>query len=216
MTNFIDLHCHSTFSLLDGFGTPRQIVERAKALGWSSVSITEHGHLMSAPQLYKEARAAGLNPIIGSELYVTPDWSFGEKGKDLAAEQFHLTVLALSREGYANLVAWSSEAMLRENFYRKPRISVYRMAEIAPWPLHHNVVLSGCLGSELNQVLLDNGIALGLEYIDQMKAIFPNFYVEIQSHLVPKFLDESFPAYMTMDEYQAVRKGIRIRQRGAA
>jgi DNA polymerase-3 subunit alpha len=147
MTDFIDLHCHSTFSLLDGFGPPKAVVERAKELGWSAVSLTEHGNLMSAPALYKAAKAEKLKPIIGCEFYITPDWALGEHGKELMPEQFHLTVLALSREGYENLVSWSTEAMQRINFYRKPRISIFRMIEIAPWPLHHNVILSGCRSS---------------------------------------------------------------------
>lgn len=203
MTDFIDLHNHSTFSLLDGFGPPKAVVERAKELGWRAVSLTEHGHLMSAPALYKAARAAKINPILGCELYVTPDWAMGEKGKDLMAEQFHLTVLALSREGYENLVAWSTEAMQRENFYRKPRISVFRMIEIAPWPLHHNVVLSGCIGGELCQAMLKDP-ELGPSYIDGMKLLFPNFYVEIQNHFIPKLYDEAFPAYCGMVEQENI------------
>jgi DNA polymerase III alpha subunit len=115
------------------------------------------------------------------------------------SEQFHLTVLALSREGYRNLVAWVTESMRRENFYRKPRISIFRMAEIAPCPLHHNVILSGCLGSELSQAFVgDNGLGIGVEYIRQMKTLFPNFYVELQSHSIPKYLDDAFPAYCEM------------------
>src|SRR5262245_44427093 len=104
---FIDLHCHSTFSLLDGFGTPKSVVQRAKELGWGAVSLTEHGHLMSAPALYKEAKAAGIKPILGFEAYITPDYAFGERSKEFTSEQHHLTVLALSREGYENLVAWT-------------------------------------------------------------------------------------------------------------
>jgi len=200
-----DLHCHSTFSLLDGFGTPKAVVARAKELGWSAVSLTEHGHLMSAPQLYKEAKAAKIKPIIGCELYVTPDWALGEKGKDVMPEQFHLTVLALSREGYENLVAWSTFGMQRENFYRKPRISVFKMVEIAPWPLHHNVVLSGCIGSELNQSIL-NDSDMGEFYIEGMKMLFPHFYIEIQDHLGARYLDEQFLSYCQMiEEEEAVR-----------
>jgi len=154
---------------------------------------------MSAPALYQAARAEKLKPIIGCEFYVTPDWSFGEHSKDVAAEQFHLTVLALSKEGYQNLVAWVTESHRRENFYRKPRLSIFRMAEIAPWPLHHNVVLSGCLGSELNGVLLgDDGIPAAAQYVRQMKDLFDNFYIEIQSHALPKFFNEAFPAYFDM------------------
>jgi DNA polymerase III subunit alpha len=207
VTSLIDLHCHSTFSLLDGFGSPKAVVQRAKALKWSAVSLTEHGTLMSAPALYKAAKAEKLKPILGCELYVTPDWAFGEKGKDLMPEQFHLTVLALSREGYENLVTWSTEAMRRENFYRKPRISIFRMIEIAPWPMHHNVILSGCLGSELNQVLLREMPNLAVDYIEHMKSVFPNFYVEIQNHLIEKCYDESFPAYCEMVEREEFVRG---------
>src|SRR5262245_63992029 len=124
---FIDLHCHSTFSLLDGFGTPKAVVQRAKELGWTAVSLTEHGHMMSAPALYKEAKREKLKPILGCELYVTPDWAFGEKGKDLMSEQFHLTVLVLSREGYENVVIWMSDSMRREHFFRKQRFLMFRM-----------------------------------------------------------------------------------------
>jgi DNA polymerase-3 subunit alpha len=200
MTRLIDLHCHSTFSLLDGFGSPKAVVQRAKDLKWEAVSLTEHGTLMSAPALYKAAKAEKIKPILGCELYVTPDWALGEKGKDLMPEQFHLTVLALSREGYENLVTWSTEAMQRENFYRKPRISIFRMIEVAPWSLHHNVVLSGCLGSELNQALLHEMPNLALEYVHGMKTVFPNFYIEIQNHMIEKCYDESFPAYCEMVE----------------
>src|SRR4029077_9444186 len=130
---------------------------------------------------------------------------FGERGKELMREQFHLTVLALSKEGYENLVAWSSDAMQREHFYRKPRISIFRMAEIAPWPLHHNVVLSGCLGSELNQALLA-GSELGPDYIEGMKSIFPNFYIELQDHWMEKFQGQGLDAYDTLlDEEEMLR-----------
>lgn len=203
MTSLIDLHCHSTFSLLDGFGTPKAVVARAKELGWSAVSLTEHGHLMSAPALYKAARAEKLKPILGCEFYITPDWAFGEKGKEIMPEQHHLTVLALSREGYENLVVWTSDSMQREHFYRKPRISIFRMVEIAPWPLHHNVVLSGCLGSELSQALLNDGSPeMGDAYVEAMCWVFPNFYVEIQDHFVSKYLDEQFSAYVQMVEHE--------------
>lgn len=199
--NYIDLHAHSTFSLLDGFGTPKQMVERAVELGWGAVSITEHGWMGSAPSLYKAARENGIKPIIGSELYITPDFALGEKGKEFQKLSYHLTVLALSKEGYQNLVAWTSFAMERENFYHKPRISIGMMQEVAPHPLHHNVVLSGCMGSELNQMLLQangNGHDLARLYIGMMKSVFPNFYIEIQNHHIKKFWKPEYPVYFDM------------------
>jgi DNA polymerase III subunit alpha len=191
----------------DAFGSPGEIVKRAKELKWEAVALTEHGWLGSAPLLYREARKEGIKPIIGCELYVTTDELHGVRGKEADGFTFHLTTLALSREGYENLVAWTSDAMLRENYHRKPRIGVFRMAEIAPWPLHHNVVLSGCLASELCRDLANtNGgdwrPAAAL-YVDSMKQVFPNFYIELWDHEIPKFMDDSFPAYIDLVQREA-------------
>ena len=202
--NATDLHAHSTFSAAmtsgDAVGTPQEMVDRAVKLGWGAVALTDHGWLGGAPALYKAAREAGIKPIIGCELYVTPDFLHGVRGKEADGNTFHLTVLALSKEGYENLVAWSTEAMLRDNYHRKPRISLFRMAEMAPHGLHHNVVLSGCLASELCRTLAESngsGIALGISYIEQMKMLFPNFYIELVDHEIKKFMDEdTYPAYV--------------------
>jgi DNA polymerase III alpha subunit len=117
-------------------------------------------------------------------------------------------VLALSVEGYHNLVTWSNLSMDDKTgfFWRKPRISIEKMIRSAPFPLHHNVVLSGCLGSELCQSLLnlngERGYA-GASYIESMKAVFPNFYLEVQWHADPRFLDEGYENYESMCAAQA-------------
>jgi len=205
VTNFVDLHCHSTFSFQDGFGTPENVVERAKSLGWSAASLTEHGWMGSAPAFYKAAREQGIKPILGIEFYITPDHA--ERTKEFADQSFHLTVLALSAEGYANLVAWSTFSHQRENFYRKPRISISEMVEIAPHPLSHNVILSGCLGSELCRNLAEaNGSNLGWLYVEAMKSVFPNFYIEVQNHEIAKFMGKGYTAYEeTVEKERAVR-----------
>ena len=182
-----DLHTHSSFSMLDGMGSPEAVVKRAKELGWGAAALTEHGWLGSTPLFYQACKAEGIKPIIGCEIYVVPDVEIKEKGE----KRFHLTVLALSVEGYHNLVKWVTFAMQRENYYYNPRISPELMAEIAPYPLHHNVVLSGCLGSELNQTLLKSngsGIPLACVYVEAMRSIFPNFYLELADHSKQKFL----------------------------
>jgi DNA polymerase-3 subunit alpha len=196
--NAPDLHCHSTYSILDGFGTPKEIVKRAKELKWDSVAITEHGHLMSAVDFYKAARAEKINPIIGCEFYVVPDDILGVKTKDARLGSYHLTVLALSMEGYQNLVAWTTFAHQRENFYYKPRISLDKMFETAKWGLHHNVILSGCLGSELCSVVNEDGYAAALAYVHAMEWLFPHFYIEIQDHHRDKFIGHGFQAYEDM------------------
>lgn len=212
---YCDLHCHSTFSCAmtagDAYGQPQRIVDRAVELGWSAVAITDHGTMMGAPALYKAARAAGIKPILGAELYVTPDSMYGIRGREVDGWTFHLTVLALSREGYENLVAWSSDAMRRDNYHRKPRISIFRMAELAPHGLHHNVILSGCLASELCRSLgkTDNGggFDAAAEYIRQMKMVFPNFFVEVQDHTVPRLAgNPTFETYQELLKTEVVMR----------
>lgn len=227
--NLPDLHCHSTFSSAmtsgDAYGTPQRIVEKAVELGWGAVALTDHGWLGGAPALYKAAKAEKwwkghpeegqekpiLKPILGCELYVTPDDMHGIRGKEVDGWTFHLTVLALDKEGYENLVVWTTEAMRRDNYHRKPRIGISRMVELAPHALAHNVVLSGCLASELSRTLAEtngDGLYLGAAYLQQMKMLFPNFYVEIWDHSIPKFLNEDhYPAYVELIEREnAVRE----------
>ena len=164
-------------------------------LNWSAASLTEHGWMGSAPVFYKACRENGIKPIIGVEFYITPDHA--ERTKEFAGESFHLTVVAISAEGYKNLVAWSTHSHQRENFYRKPRISIAEMVAVAPYPLHHNVILSGCLGSELCTMFKESqdGLDLGAVYVDAMRSVFPNFYIEIQNHEIEKFMGKGYEAY---------------------
>jgi len=203
--NAPDLHVHSGYSTYDGFGGPEAVVDRAVELGWGAVCLTEHGWLGSAPALYKAAKKAGIKPIIGCELYVTPEDTLVDGDKDVLQERRHLTVLALSFEGYQNLVAWANVSMQRPAYYNGPRISLDRMAEAAPHGLYHNVVLSGCLGGELCQCLLHmNGgadVAAKL-YLESAKALFPNFYIELQNHASAKYMNEGYSTYDRMVEEQ--------------
>lgn len=215
----IDLHVHDTFSVLDGLGKPEDVVKRAQELKWPAVAITNHGNMMSAPVIYKAAKAAGLKPIIGCELYVTPDEFLGVQDKSAQSKSYHLTTLALSAEGYHNLVAWTTFSNRRDeefqNFYHKPRISLGAMADIAPFPLHHNVVLSGCLAGELLRYMLDpsrNGDLWtgAVFYVDMMKTLFPNFYLEIQNHRVEKFIDRGLTNYDELLKTEAVAQNLLI------
>jgi DNA polymerase III subunit alpha len=197
MSKYCDLHVHSTYSMLDGMGSPKSVVQRAVELGWEACAISEHGWMGSAFPFYKACREAAIKPILGCEMYVVPGDILGVNNKD-TRKNFHLTVLALSYEGYQNLVAWNNVAFQRENFYYKPRISVDVMIETAIWPLHHNVILSGCMGGELCSSILNcNGTALpaGRAYVEAMKTVFPNFYIEIQDHAIQKFLGCGFDTY---------------------
>jgi len=197
--------------MLDGMGSPQSVVDRAVELGWSAAAITEHGHMMSAFPFYKACRAAGIKPILGCEFYVVSDEILGINNKN-TRKNFHLTVLALSLEGYQNLVAWQNLSMQKPNFYYRPRISLSAMVEHAKWPLHHNVILSGCLGGELAQWLLHsngNGLAPAMAYVDALTSVFPNFYIEIQNHYIERFMDHEFTAYEEVVESERrVRKSL--------
>lgn len=212
MTTAPDFHCHSTFSTLDGMGTPADVVKRAVELGWGAAALTEHGWLGSAPSFYKACRENKIKPIIGCEFYIVPDDFMGVRDKEARHESFHLTVLALSKEGYQNIVRWNTESAQPGNFYYNPRISLLRMTEIAPHPMHHNVVLSGCLGSELCRALAScNGHGISPEpfvaYIDMMKSLFPNFYIEIQNHGHSKFMGKEYLNYEQMVKSEDMVRG---------
>lgn len=208
LRNAPDFHVHSSFSTYDGMGSPKAVVERAVELRWGAACLTEHGWLGSAPILYQEARKAKIKPIIGCEMYVVPD-HYLVQDKSADGQTRHLTVLALSTEGYQNLVAWANFSMLRESFRYKPRISLDKMAELAPWPLHHNAVLSGCIGSELAQAVIHaNGDRwyVATSYVEACKALFPNFYIEVQNHRHDKFYGHGFENYdKLVDDQAAVR-----------
>lgn len=194
--NAPDFHVHSTFSMLDGMGSPEDVVKRGKALGWGAVSLTDHGWMASAPALYQAAIKHEMKPIMGCEFYIVPDEMLGVKGNEARGISFHLTVIALSAEGYHNLVAWTSFASKPENFYYMPRISLETMVEVAPYPLRHNVALSGCISGELSNCLKNgHGLVQGSAYLDLAKSIFPNFYIEIQNHLRSKFIGKGYTAY---------------------
>jgi DNA polymerase-3 subunit alpha len=207
-----DLHCHSTFSVQDGMGTPKQVVERAVQLGWGAVCLTEHGWMGSAPTLYKEAKKAGIKPIFGCEFYIVPDEAQGQRSKEYRSVSSHLTVLALSLEGYFNLVAWNTFSHQPENYYYRPRISLASMVETAPYPLHHNVILTGCLGGELCTHLQEGGtVEAATHYIRALRSVFPNVYVEIQNHAIPKFVGVGYEAYDSLIERERKLQGKLIR-----
>src|SRR5438552_2331101 len=148
---FVHLHCHSHYSLLDGASKVPPLVRRAKALGMDALAITDHGNLYGAVEFLREAKAADLKPIIGLEAYVAPGKRTARtpaaKGQDNA---FHLTLLARDGEGVRNLMRLSSASFL-EGFYYKPRID----KEILRRHSRGLICLSGCVGSEFSQHLLN-------------------------------------------------------------
>ena len=119
--SFVHLHCHSHYSLLDGAAPVRGLVDQAKHLGMNSLALTDHGNLHGAVEFYQEAKKVGINPVLGYEAYIAPGSRFDRDAGSMREASYHLTLLAMNRTGFKNLIRLSSAAFL-EGFYFKPRI----------------------------------------------------------------------------------------------
>ncbi|MFC0214113.1 DNA polymerase III subunit alpha [Paenibacillus chartarius] len=177
MGEFVHLHVHSEYSLLDGAARIDALVKRAAELGMTSLALTDHGVMYGAIAFYKACKQRGIKPIIGCEAYYTSG-SLKEKGSRQEQPIYHLVLLAKNETGYRNLMKLVSIGHL-QGFHYKPRIDAEALAQHA----EGLVCLSACLGSEISQHLLydrrDEALAAALRY----KAIFgDDFYLEIQDH----------------------------------
>lgn len=174
---FTHLHVHSHYSLLDGLGTPAQIVERAKEMGMNSVAITDHGSMYGVIEFYKAAKAAGIKPIVGMEAYVAPR-SLTEKVSKLDSSPYHLILLAKNLEGYLNLMRLSSIAHL-EGFYYKPRVDKATLKKYCKGL----IATSACLAGEVSRALLSSDDGMAEKIVNEYKEIFgDDFYLELQDH----------------------------------
>jgi DNA polymerase-3 subunit alpha len=177
---FVHLHVHSEYSLLDGAARLRKLVERAAGLGFPAIALTDHGNLFGAIDFYQHARAAGIKPIIGCELYVAPG---GRRERAPVDGQYeganHVTALVRSETGYRNLIKLVSKGYL-EGFYYKPRVDKDLLAEHAEGLL----ILSGCLNSEVSRLLLAGDEGRALEVAGWYREVFgrDHYFMEIQAH----------------------------------
>ena len=172
--SFVHLHLHSEYSLLDGAIKTKELVRRVKSLGMPAVALTDHGNLFGAVEFYKNAKAQGIKPIIGCEVYVTPT---SRHDKTPGVRTHHLTVLAMNAAGYKNLSKLVTKGFL-EGFYKRPRIDHELLGE-------HNeglIVLSGCLSGELCHSILNRDMTSALRTTAMYKEIFDDrYYIEIQA-----------------------------------
>ncbi|MCR4399500.1 MAG: DNA polymerase III subunit alpha, partial [Syntrophomonadaceae bacterium] len=178
MNEFVHLHTHSEYSLLDGAARVRGIVERACALGMPAVAVTDHGVLYGAMEFSKRARQAGITPIVGCEVYVAPRHRM-DRTPRVDDAQYHLTLLCQDREGYHNLTRLVSRAFL-EGFYYKPRVDRELLQE------HHRglVALSGCIAGEIPGLLLAGKYEQARQVAGFYREVFDGgrFYLELQDH----------------------------------
>ena len=180
--SFTHLHVHTEYSMLDGLSKIHKLVARAQELEMDTLAITDHGAMYGVVEFYSACKAAGIKPIIGSELYVAPGLHTARGAADRTP--FHLTVLAQNNTGYRNLMQLVTKSNL-EGFYYKPRISKDLLAEHADGL----VVLSGCPSAEMSRLIMDGNIKEAEELVRWYQASVPNFYLEIQRHTNLPFLD---------------------------
>jgi DNA polymerase-3 subunit alpha len=175
MTEFTHLHLHTEYSLLDGACDLTKLVDRVAELGQKSVAMTDHGNIYGAVHFFEAAKARGIKPILGCELYICKNEDHRAPGE--GDDNNHLLVLAENEEGYRNLVRITSEASVH-GFYRKPRVSKQYLAQ------HSSglIGLSGCLSGELCEELLADRYEKAVSVAQQYRDIFgkDNFYLEIQ------------------------------------
>ena len=176
--SFAHLHVHTEYSLLDGACRIDGIMDRVKELGQSAVAITDHGVMYGCIDFYKAAKAAGVKPIIGCEVYVTRR-SMADRVHGIDNDPYHLVLLCENRKGYENLCLMVSEAFIN-GFYGKPRV------DLALLEKHHEglIALSACLAGAIPQYLMEEDYASAKDYALKMASIFGegNFYLELQDH----------------------------------
>ncbi|MGB9105936.1 MAG: DNA polymerase III subunit alpha, partial [Terriglobales bacterium] len=179
MPDFVHLHLHTDYSLLDGACDIDKLVGRVKELGMPAVAMTDHGNIFGAFHFFHAAKSAGVKPIIGCELYVCKKDDHNTSRMAPDGDTYnHLVVLAENEEGYRNLARITSEASLH-GFYYKPRISKRFLAEHA----RGLIGLSGCLKGEVAERLMEGKYDAAKQAAGQFADLFgkPNFYVEIQN-----------------------------------
>ena len=180
--SFVHLHLHSEYSLLDGACRIDGLMERIKELGQSAVAITDHGVMYGCIDFYKAAKAAGVKPIIGCEVYVARR-GMEDRVHGVDNDPYHLVLLCKDRTGYENLCYLVSEAFIH-GFYGKPRVDLALLEQ------HHEglIALSACLAGAVPQYLMNEDYAGAKDYALNLARIFgkDNFYLELQDHGIPE------------------------------
>ena len=178
MTDFVHLHVHTEYSLLDGACRIKDLVRAVKDKGQSAIAITDHGVMYGAVDFYKAMKAEGIKPIIGCEVYVAPRTRF-DKIKEYDGEYRHLVLLCKNSVGYRNLIAMVSKGFT-EGFYSKPRIDEDLLSEHS----EGLVALSACLSGEVPKALLNNDFEKAKATALRYNAMFGqgNYYLELQDH----------------------------------
>ncbi|HCS35898.1 MAG TPA: DNA polymerase III subunit alpha [Sphaerochaeta sp.] len=179
MSEFVHLHNHTDYSLLDGAAPIDRYIAKAKQYGMQHLAITDHGNMFGVLKFYKACKAQGINPIVGCEFYVNPESHTTKSTTMSGSRYYHLVLIAMNEQGYKNLMVLNSISYT-EGYYYKPRISDQLLAE-------HNeglICLSACLAGEIPQLLSDNNYEGAKQRALFYSSIFDDnrYYLELQDH----------------------------------
>ena len=181
--SFVHLHTHTEYSLLDGSNKIKEYVAQVKKLGMTAAAITDHGAMFGVIDFYRAARAEGIKPILGCEVYVAPNSRFDKETTGGDDRYYHLVLLAENNQGYANLMKIVSRGYV-EGFYYKPRVDMEVLQEF-----HEGIIaLSACLAGEvpryIQKGLYEEAKKSALKY----EAVFGkgNYFLELQDHGIPE------------------------------
>jgi DNA polymerase-3 subunit alpha len=180
--SFVHLHVHSSYSILDGFGKPADLVTRVKQLGMPAVALTDHGTMFGTLDFYQAATAAGIKPIIGLETYLAPR-SMTDRDVSRDARPFHLVLLAENMQGYHNLLQIATASQL-EGFYYHPRIDKSYLSSHS----EGLIASSACLSGEIPRALLARDTERAEQALSWYLDVFgpEHFYLEVQQHNIPE------------------------------
>ncbi|MBN1494012.1 MAG: DNA polymerase III subunit alpha [Candidatus Omnitrophica bacterium] len=177
--NFVHLHNHTQYSLLDGGCKVDDFLDRAVELKFPAIAITDHGNMFGVIDFYKKAMAKGIKPIIGMEAYVAYGSRFDKSTHGIKEAAFHLVLLARNEQGYRNLIKLSSAGFL-EGFYYKPRVD----RDILKQYGDNLIALSACIKGEVAHYIVNDDIDRARQCVRDYQDIFgkENFYLELQDH----------------------------------
>ena len=214
MQDFVHLHVHTDYSLLDGASSYKKLIARAKALGQKAIAITDHGNMFGALRFYRECREQGIKPLIGCEFYVAPGNRAERGGSENLTKYYHLILIAKNEQGYRNLMVLTSKSFT-EGMYYKPRIDEELIKEYSSGL----VCLSACLAGQLPQYLLDGKLAEAEALVRRYRGYFgaDNYFIELQDHgikeqkeVAPKLIAIArrlgVPMVVTNDAHYSERK----------
>ena len=220
MSDFVHLHVHSEYSLLDGMARLDDLLNKTKEMGQSALAITDHGVMYAVLEFYNRAQAAGVKPIIGCEIYVAPRL-MSQKEVKLDSKPHHLILLAKNNVGYNNLTKIATVAQL-EGFYYRPRVDKSFLRDNS----EGLIALSACASGEIPRLITDGRLEQAREVATWYQEAFGpgNFFLELQRHegmldleeinrhLIDIARDTDIPLIATNDVHYVNREHARVQE----